>query len=174
MKNNMVYEHLSGDEVLSLYAAGRRDFSFTSVSVGDLTGKDLSGINLTGAYLGSGTMSSTNLSETCLFGAELQCVSINGANLTRSRLSHARFSGNIDCSNVNFSGCSFSNVVFTSADLINSNFQGGYGDGSIWLKCDFTGATGIREMLEKSGGIGYWKCIFTSDGDRVTGGNRFS
>jgi hypothetical protein len=53
----MSYEHLIGDEVLSLYAAGRRDFSFTSISVGDLTGQDLSGINLTGASLNSGIMS---------------------------------------------------------------------------------------------------------------------
>jgi uncharacterized protein YjbI with pentapeptide repeats len=170
----MIRERLVYDEVLNLYAAGRRDFSFTSISVGDLTGKDLSGINLTGASLVGGTMSNINLSEACLVGAKFSEVNIDGANLSGANLSNARFTGDIDCSNVDFTICCLESVVFTYADLRNSDFQGAYdANGAIWINCDFTGVTGLRYVWERSGGFGYWKCIFSSDGSEQTGGLLF-
>jgi uncharacterized protein YjbI with pentapeptide repeats len=59
---------VSDPEFLDSYTAGRRDFSFTNIDVGDCTGRDFSGINLTGAHLGGGTMSNINLGEARLFG----------------------------------------------------------------------------------------------------------
>ena len=169
-------ERLNDGEVLSLYAAGRRDFSFTSIVVGYWTGKDLSGINLSGTDLGCGIVSNANLSESYLVGAKFNCVDINGANLRGSDLTNTRFSGNIDCSNVNFTKCCLENVVFTYADLRNSDFLGAYdAGGSIWIKCDLTGANGFEHMLAQSGGIGVWDCIYPNGVKSIGGhGSLFS
>lgn len=169
----MSRERLIGEEALSLYAAGRRDFSFTNIVVCDWDGRDLSGIDLTGANVGDGTMRGINLNRACLFGACFDGLHMDGANLTKASLTNARFSGNF-CSAVNFTRCGLENVVFTYTDLRNSNFQGAYAESSIWISCDFTGADTIREVWDNSGGIGYWQCIFDSGGNKITGGNLFS
>ena len=163
-------ERLEEEDILSLYAAGRRDFCFTQISVGHLDGRDLSGINLTGASFDGGFISNTNLSGACLFGATFNCVGIYGSNLTGADFTNARFSGSGDCSNVDFTRCSMKNVVFTYADLRNSNFQRVYdANGSIWINCDFTGANGFERIGEQFGGIGIWECIYPN-GVKVVGG----
>jgi hypothetical protein len=99
---------MTRDELLTAYAAGRRDF----------TSANLSGANLRSANLRSADLRSANLSGADLYGADLRSADLRSANLSGADLSGADLSG------ANLSGADLYGADLRSADLYGADLYG--------------------------------------------------
>jgi hypothetical protein len=77
---------MTKDELLTAYAAGKRDFRDAYLYGADLRGADLRGANLYGADLRGADLRDANLRDADLRGADLRDANLYGANLRGANL----------------------------------------------------------------------------------------
>ncbi|MEH1870544.1 pentapeptide repeat-containing protein [Nostoc sp.] len=117
------------EELLQLYAAGERDFSFINIEGSDeLYRANLSGINLSNSSVGEIFMEESNLSGANLKGAQLgqTCLrntNLRGADLTSADLRYVNLDG-ADLTDAKLTNACLRNVVMRGANLTDADLTG--------------------------------------------------
>ena len=127
---------MTGAELLTAYAAGRRDFSGANLSDATLRDADLRGADLSGADLRYATLRDADLRGADLSGATLRDATLRGADLRDADLRGA-----------DLSGADLSDATLRGADLSGANLSGDLRgadlSGATLSRADLSGAIGL-------------------------------
>ncbi|WP_437968153.1 toll/interleukin-1 receptor domain-containing protein [Sorangium sp. So ce260] len=144
----------NGQELLTRYAAGEREFCNVSLSGAELSGAnlsdaDFSGANLSGAKLFDANLTGAKLSDAILYGADLShadfsAANLVGANLTRANLFSADFFG------ANMNRANFSQAALQAANLYGTTLYGANLKGASLSRANLTGALLARADLSRA------------------------
>jgi hypothetical protein len=145
---------MTRDELLSAYAAGRRNFGGVGLRGVDLSGARLDESDLRCVDLGGARLDRAELRCARLDGADLRGASLDGASLDGASLSGASLSG-ASLSGASLSGASLSGASLSGASLDGASLDGARLDRAMLIcarldRASLSGASLICARLDRA------------------------
>jgi Pentapeptide repeats (8 copies) len=163
---------MDGEQLLKLYAASRRDFSWADLQGAVLNRANLSGANLYRAKLSGAKLEGADLSQASLRGASLSDACLAGANLIgvnfiKADLSEAQL-GQADLIKADLTGAKLIKADLREANLSQANFYRADLSGAVLLgahieTADFTEANLTGATMPDGSSYEEWHILHSSN-----------